>query len=98
MKKSALMIDFLTLTGAREVIPSRSGKYRQFTTPKGKTIWIGRQGAIRVGQTVSQSVSLSSYWSAKKWAWIADAGDDLKAPNIAAAPDLLEVCNAIIRE
>lgn len=61
MKKSRSerIIEMLLGEGSREV-PSKSRKYRTFTR-HGRTgyYFIGRNGALRSGETVSQSVSLT---------------------------------------
>lgn len=61
------IVQYLTQAGCREV-KSVSRKYRQFTTPKrpGIFYYIGRQGAVRRGRSVSSSVSLTSFVNYKK--------------------------------
>ena len=60
MKKTERIIEYFISKGAKEVLPSKSRKYRQFTSLLGKTfIWIGKAGAVRVGKTSSNSISIT---------------------------------------
>ncbi len=52
------LAEALTARGEREVIPSKSGKYRQFTRKAGGFYWLGRSGALRYGQNSSSSYSI----------------------------------------
>lgn len=59
-KKSDKVIALITKRGAREV-KSTSSKYRKFTVPNRPDTfyWVGKNGALRVGKTVSDSLSLT---------------------------------------
>lgn len=60
MTKAEQVIEILKGRGAREVT-STSRKYRKFTYPNrpDQFYWIGKAGAVRVGKTVGDSVSLT---------------------------------------
>lgn len=58
--KAEKLADRLQHLGFREV-PSTSRKYRNFI--KGdRVLWLGRCGALRAGRTISDSISLDTYW------------------------------------
>ena len=40
-------------------VPSRSRKYRKFKSKSGKIYWLGKSGAVRVGETIGKSISIS---------------------------------------
>lgn len=68
MSNQELLVEYLTqICGAREV-KSRSRKYRQFKSRKhpGKFYFLGRNGAVRLGKSVSSSVSLTAFVNIKK--------------------------------
>jgi len=52
-------------------IPSTSQKYRKFMNPlkKGQFYFLGKSGAVRVGRTVSNSISLTLQVHATLQAW-----------------------------
>ena len=52
----------LAARGCREVA-SGSRRYRKFSNPEGRlALYVGQQGAVRVGRTVSDSVSVTDAW------------------------------------
>lgn len=61
MRKSDLLAAYFTKRGLREV-NGRTQKYRVFARPDGKFWFIGKNGALRFGRTVSDSISLSPKW------------------------------------
>lgn len=68
MTRQETIVAYLKQGGCREVV-SRSRKYRQFTTrpkPTGKYYFVGRQGAVRKGRSVSSSISLTAFVNYKK--------------------------------
>lgn len=52
------LAEALTARGEREIVPSKSGKYRQFTRKAGGFYWLGKSGALRHGQNSSSSFSM----------------------------------------
>lgn len=67
MTRQETIVQYLTQAGCREV-KSSSRKYRQFTSPKrpGSFYYVGRQGAIRRGRSVSSSISLTAFVNYEK--------------------------------
>lgn len=68
MTRQETIVTYLTQAGCREV-KSVSRKYRKFTTKPGITgefYFIGRQGAVRKGRSVSSSISLTAFVNYKK--------------------------------
>lgn len=60
--KADWLVAKLVSLGCREVA-SGSRRYRKFTNPESRLpLWIGKQGAVRVGRTVSDSVSVTDQW------------------------------------
>ena len=65
MGKADKVVEWLLSLGATE-LESSSKKYRKFTSPfghdkeKGVFAWVGRKGAVRLGRTLKESVSVSS--------------------------------------
>jgi len=62
-----LVIATMKHEGFREVIPSPSRKYRLLTGQagtaySGRKYWVGRMGAVRVGNTISDSISVTDSW------------------------------------
>lgn len=55
------IIEKLKARGCQE-LQSSSSKYRKFTHPKyaDRFYWVGKAGALRVGRTVGESVSVSA--------------------------------------
>jgi hypothetical protein len=60
MKLSDKIIEYLKETHGAVEVTSPSRKYRKFTTNK-STYWVGRNGALRAGDTVSDSVRLTEF-------------------------------------
>lgn len=73
----ALICRYLIAQGYRE-IKSHSAKYRQFERPysakRGPYLFVGKAGAVRYGQTVSDSHSLSSHYKRLADQWVANNG------------------------
>jgi len=65
MTRQEIYATYLLQKGCKEVIPSKSRKYRQFLSPKGATYWLGKSGAIRSGKAISKSFSLTNSRTAK---------------------------------
>jgi len=60
--KQEQVIAALVARGCREVA-SGSKRYRKFTNPDGRLpLYVGQQGAVRVGRTVSDSVNVTDAW------------------------------------
>lgn len=63
MKKLTLqerVVRYLVEGVGMKEAPSRSRKYRKFIfTDLERAYWVGRKGAVRVGKTVSNSISLT---------------------------------------
>lgn len=59
--KAERIAEYLTGKGYREVASS-SRKYRKFVRDHDlNAMWVGKCGAVRVGRTVSDSISLSAH-------------------------------------
>jgi hypothetical protein len=65
------VIQYLTTARKAKEVGSKSTKYRCFKTPgaAGSTYWVSRNGAIRAGTTVSESVSLTDMIHRKMKVW-----------------------------
>jgi hypothetical protein len=61
--KQERIAEYFLKGGLKEIIPSKSRKYRQFEKHDKvlgkKNYWVGRNGAVRYGKTVSKSISLT---------------------------------------
>lgn len=68
---SERVIKFLTEYYHAKEVNSKSTKYRCFKTPKEAThfYWVGRHGAVRAGQTISNSVSLTDVIRGRMKVW-----------------------------
>jgi len=62
MKEQDKIVKMLTEAGALEV-PARSKKYRKFSAGR-YTLWVGRCGALREGETLARSMSIGPYQNA----------------------------------
>ena len=56
--RQEIICNKLTSQGLKEV-RYPSAKYRVFTRPDGKRYFVGKNGALRVGMTVGNSISLA---------------------------------------
>ncbi len=62
--KADKIIEYLKQAHGAVEVASPSKKYRKFTTSQ-STYWVGRNGALRAGDTVSDSVSLTEFLKEK---------------------------------
>ena len=73
MTKTEAIIKYLTEERRMIEVTSPSRKRRKFVgkSPTGKTVtfWIGRKGGVRVGNTISASVSITSVIKASTIIW-----------------------------
>ena len=60
--KQQQVVAALVGRGCREVA-SGSKRYRKFANPDGRLpLYVGKQGAVRIGRTVADSVSVTDAW------------------------------------
>ncbi len=51
------LVDALVATGRGALVPSRSRKYVTLERPDGSFFYVGKAGALRYGNTVSESMA-----------------------------------------